>query len=128
GLALLPPNHERRPVYENILARLQRRAALAARLPGVLKGDDRPKDAAERCEFATVCLFRRQTLASLRLYEEAFAEEPKLLTDPDATHRYNAACAAALAGVGRGQDAGALPDVERCRLRHKARDWLRADL
>jgi hypothetical protein len=43
-------------------------------------------------------------------------------------HRYNAACAAALAGCGQGLDAGSIGDEERARLRQQALDWLRADL
>ena len=43
-------------------------------------------------------------------------------------HRYNAACAAALAGCGQGQDAAGLDEKERARLRKQALDWLHADL
>jgi serine/threonine-protein kinase len=42
--------------------------------------------------------------------------------------RYNAACAAALAGCGKGKDADQLEAKERGRLRRQALDWLRADL
>jgi serine/threonine-protein kinase len=42
--------------------------------------------------------------------------------------RYNTACAAALAGCGKGQDADKLGDTERARLRRQALDWLQADL
>ncbi|MBI1918876.1 MAG: hypothetical protein HYS12_29655, partial [Planctomycetes bacterium] len=45
-----------------------------------------------------------------------------------AQHRYNAACAAALAAAGKGLDAGKLDDKERTRLRQQALDWLRVDL
>jgi hypothetical protein len=43
-------------------------------------------------------------------------------------HRYNAACAASLAGIGQGNDAVKLDDKERTRLLKQAHDWLRADL
>ena len=43
-------------------------------------------------------------------------------------NRYNAACAAALAGCGQGKDADQSDDKERARLRRQALDWLRADL
>src|SRR4029077_15617790 len=43
-------------------------------------------------------------------------------------HRYNAACAAALAGCGQGKDADQSDAKERVRLRRQALDWLRADL
>jgi hypothetical protein len=45
------------------------------------------------------------------------------------THaRYDAACAAAQAGCGLGDDATNLGDAERGRWRKQAREWLRADL
>jgi len=62
--------------------------------------------------------------ASARFYAEAFADQPQLAEDLDEGHRYNAACAAALAGSGKGKDAGRLPDKEYARLRKQALDWL----
>jgi tetratricopeptide (TPR) repeat protein len=66
--------------------------------------------------------------AAARFYAEAFAAHPQLPDDLRFQNRYNAACAAALAGCGRGQDAAGLDDAERARLRRQALDWLRADL
>jgi hypothetical protein len=43
-------------------------------------------------------------------------------------NRYNAACAAALAGCGQGEDARHLPDKEHAHWRRQALTWLRADL
>jgi hypothetical protein len=43
-------------------------------------------------------------------------------------HRYNAACAAALAGCGQGADGADLTPARRAALRAKALGWLRADL
>jgi hypothetical protein len=43
-------------------------------------------------------------------------------------HRYNAACAAALAASGQGKDADTLAAQERIRLRQQAIAWLRSDL
>jgi serine/threonine-protein kinase len=65
---------------------------------------------------------------AVRFFREAFEEEPKLAGDMDAQHRYNAACAAALAGCGQGQDADKLDAKEQSRLREQALNWLRADL
>ncbi len=48
--------------------------------------------------------------------------------DVDAGHRYNAACVAALAGCGRGEDGAKLSAEEQARWRKQARAWLRADL
>jgi serine/threonine-protein kinase len=66
--------------------------------------------------------------AAARLYEKAFASEPKLAEDSSSFNRYNAACAAALAGCGQGLDADKIDTSARGRLRRQALDWLRADL
>jgi hypothetical protein len=62
------------------------------------------------------------------LYAEAFAAAPQLADDVRAGRRYDAACAAALAGCGQGDDQGKLSTAEQARLREQARRWLRADL
>ncbi len=53
---------------------------------------------------------------------------PHLAEDLNAGHRYNAACAAALAGFGHGADTAGLSEAERARWRRQARTWLRADV
>jgi serine/threonine protein kinase/Flp pilus assembly protein TadD len=106
----------------------ERLAELDLRLPGFLEGKTAPASPAERIELAGLCSLKRLNRAAVRFYEEAFAAEPKLADDLDGGHRYNAACAAALAGCGQGKDASKLADKERHRLRCQALDWLRADL
>src|SRR5262249_15163693 len=49
-------------------------------------------------------------------------------TEGPGTRRYDAACYAALAGCGQGEDAGKLTEAERAALRREARDWVRAEL
>jgi serine/threonine-protein kinase len=107
----------------------ERLADLDARLPSFLKGDAQPADAGERLALAQICQQHKQRFAaSARWYAEVFAAQPKLAEAVAAGHRYNAACAAALAGCGQGKDAADLDDKERARLRRQAQDWLRADL
>jgi hypothetical protein len=72
-------------------------------------------------------LYRKQYAAAARFYEEAFTAQPKLAEELN-SHRYNAACAAALAGCGQGKDADHLDEKEKARLRGRALAWLRADL
>jgi hypothetical protein len=63
------------------------------------------------------------------LYQEAFTAKPPLAERlGEAGSRYNAACAAALAGCGQGNDAKFLDAEERARPRRQALGWLRADL
>jgi hypothetical protein len=99
-----------------------------ALLPVVLRGEAEPVDAAERLALAKLCQdYKRLYAAAARLYAVAFAEQPRLADDLKGSHRYNAACATALAGRGQGADAPS-GDPERTRWRQQALDWLRADL
>jgi tetratricopeptide (TPR) repeat protein len=111
------------------LRRAERMAELDDCLSAVLEGKAQPKDAAERVIFAQLCQqFRKRYAAAERFYEESFAAQPALAENLSTGHRYNAACGAALAGCGQGQDAGGLDKKERARLRRQALDWLHADL
>src|SRR5260370_8776604 len=74
-----------------------------------------------------LCPYNEHNWAAAGLFVYAFPAEPKLTDDLQAQHRYNAACASALAAAGNGVDAGKLDDKERTRLRQQALNWLRAD-
>jgi hypothetical protein len=71
---------------------------------------------------------RENYAAASHFSAEAFADDAKLADDMESWNRYHAACAAALAGCGQGNDADKLNDKERARLRQQAVAWLRADL
>jgi serine/threonine protein kinase/tetratricopeptide (TPR) repeat protein len=111
------------------LRQAEQLAQLDGRLPAILAGNDRPRNAGERLEYAGLCqMFHKLYGASARFYREAFSENPQLATDLKAQRRYNAACAAILAGCGQGKDTDKLDAIERVRLRQQGLDWLRADL
>jgi tetratricopeptide (TPR) repeat protein len=114
----------------NNLRQAKQMARLDSCLPRILEGKDQPKDAAERLAYAWLCQqnYRKSYAVAAHFYIDAFADEPDRASDLDAQHRYNAACAAALAGCGQGKDADKLDTKERARLRQQALDWLRADL
>jgi tetratricopeptide (TPR) repeat protein len=103
---------------------------LDGKLPAILSGQKQPADTAECLALAQLCQMpcKKQYAAAFRFYREALADKPKLADDLNAQPRYNAACAAALAGCGQGKDADKLDSKERARLRQQALDWLRADL
>jgi serine/threonine-protein kinase len=101
---------------------------MESKLIAFLKGEYHPKDTAERFGMIGVCKAKKLHYAATSLYTDAFAAEPKLAEDLKASHRYNAACHAAQAAAGQGEDAARLDDKERTRLRQQALDWLRADL
>src|SRR5205085_1807105 len=92
------------------------------------KGDVVPAGPTECIELAKLCVLKRLHGAAARFYADAFAPQPKLAENPRLAHRYNAACSAALAGCGKGQDADSLNDRERARLRQQALNSLRAEL
>jgi tetratricopeptide (TPR) repeat protein len=111
------------------LRRAERLVELDAKLPKVLSREARPRNVAEQMELAGLCLwYKKLPAAAARLYGEAFAAEPKLAGDVRSGNRYNAACAAALAGCGQGKDADKIDGKGHAGLRDQALGWLRADL
>jgi tetratricopeptide (TPR) repeat protein len=106
----------------------ERIARLDALLPVFLKGEAQPTDAAVAAECAFLCqTYKHQYAGAVRFYKEAFAAESKLAENLNTGHRYNAVCAAALAGCGRGEDVPAA-EADRVLLRAQALKWLQADL
>jgi serine/threonine-protein kinase len=108
--------------------RREAEALILPDMPAFLGGKYQPRDDDERVALLGACQFKKLHRTAVQLYADAFAADPKLADDLPAGHRYRAACYAALAAAGRGEDARALDDQERARLRQQALDWLRADL
>jgi tetratricopeptide (TPR) repeat protein len=106
-----------------------RKAETLAQLPALLKGEAKPAGIAERLLLADFCLRHKRACATAaRWYGEAFAAEPELLANPSLGHRFNAACAAALAGIGEANDRRGIKEEERAAWRKQALAWLRDDL
>jgi tetratricopeptide (TPR) repeat protein len=122
---------------------------LDRRMDAVIRGEA-PNDNRERLQLAYRAYEKKLNAASARLFAEALAADPMLADDRQAQHRYNAACAAALAangtptppsrikgeeeavgervqGAGRGASLS-LSDTECAALRNQARTWLEAEL
>jgi len=116
------------PALPEMIRSVDRQIALAARLAGVLRGEDKPSGAGETLAFARLCVGRKLYVAAARFFTEAFAADPKLVRDRDTNDRYDAACSAALAGCGKCKDNPAPDEAARTRLRRQALDWLRAEL
>jgi tetratricopeptide (TPR) repeat protein len=115
-------------LWEEAEALLKRAEETDPRLRAVLRGEDKPAISAERLAYAPVAYDRKHFAVAVRLWTEAFQADAGLANNLGAGHRYHAACAAALAGAGQGEDAAKLDHQERARLRKQALDWLRADL
>jgi serine/threonine-protein kinase len=127
-LDLLPPGHPMRPGASRQLHRCEQMVALDQKLAAVLKGDSRPANAAEQVGLAGLCVFKKRYADAARFYADAFANKPVVADDLQGSHRYNAACAAALAAAGQGADTARLDDMDRAHLRQQALGWLRADV
>jgi hypothetical protein len=110
------------------LREAETRAAMEPKLSAFLKGEFQPSENRERLGLADVCQIKKLNYTAAGLYAAAFAADPKLAADLGAGHRYNAACCAALAAAGQGEDAAQLDDKERSCLRRQALDWLKANL
>jgi serine/threonine-protein kinase len=107
---------------------LERLVELDSKLPAILRGATKPRDAAERLELAKLCYYKNLPGTAAGFFAEAFAAQPALAEILRASNRYNAACMAALAGCGQGQDVPTLDPQTRARWRRQALTWLRADL
>jgi serine/threonine-protein kinase len=103
-------------------------AAVDARLNAILKGEQQPKDVGERLQLAQRAYDVSRYGAVARLWQEALETDRAIGDDRRSPHRYNAACAAALAGCGHGKDDPPPSDDQKTKLRRQALDWLTAEL
>jgi eukaryotic-like serine/threonine-protein kinase len=114
------PSAEWLRATERLLELERKLAALAA--------ETKATDATEAIDLAGICYDKKLYAASARFWCEAFQAQPKLADDMQAQHRYNAACAAALAGAGQGKDDPRLDKKTKTRWRKQSIVWLNADL
>jgi hypothetical protein len=121
-------DHPLRPNVSQLLRQCEQMLALEPKLAAVLNGEARPADAAEQVGLAGLCHIKKRYTDAARFFADAFKAQPQLAEDLQAWHRYKAACVAALAAAGQGEDAARLDDKERARLRQQALGWLRANL
>jgi serine/threonine-protein kinase len=125
---LLPAKDPGRLQVWQLQLQCQGYAILDTRLPAILRGAEKPANAAEQLKYGQLCFLKKLHAAAARFFVDAFTKEPKLAQAVPAGARYTAACAAALASCGHGKDAADLDDVERARWRRQALEWLRLDL
>lgn len=94
-------------------------------LTAFFSGNYWPSDNDERIALAAACQFRLLYRHAARLYADVLASDPAS-ADRTPDLRFQAACAAALAGGGKGNDDAELDD--RARWREQARQWLLAEI
>jgi superkiller protein 3 len=125
--ALAQPSSPFARTLPESIRRLERQVALLKRLPDILKGADHAANPAETVAFAQLCSRTRRPAAAARLWSRALLDDPGLGDDRKAQHRYNAACAAALAAAGKGADEPAPDGGTRAALRAQALGWLKGE-
>jgi serine/threonine-protein kinase len=128
GHELLPKSSPLGPLAAQEVRETERLVELDAKLSAILGGKAQLADAAERIALGNLCSIKKLRGPAARFYEEALAVQPALAEDLKASHRYNAACMAALAGCLPGADDPPLSEAVRARWREQALAWLRADL
>ncbi len=93
-----------------------------------MAGPAAPRSPSERLGLAQMSYDKKRFSAAARVWSEALEADPKLGEDRRAPHRYNAACAAALAAAGKGVDEPPPDEAAKARLRGQALGWLQAEL
>jgi serine/threonine-protein kinase len=101
---------------------------LDSRMRDVLTGISQPVNAAELLALADRAYDTDYNAAAVKLWSRAFQMEPRLAEDRQKRNRYNAASAAALAGVGTCLDSPLPTEDERARYRSLSLQWLQAEL
>ena len=102
--------------------------SVAADLPAILAGKKRPEKVSVQRAVADWChQHKRRTATAAGLYESALSADPSLADDLEMGNRFHAACTAALAGCGLGDDAASLDDQQKAMWRTKALEWLKSD-
>jgi tetratricopeptide (TPR) repeat protein len=135
ALAMYRKGHElgsRRPDWRypsaKWVADAERKLTLANRLSAILRGEEKPGGNGERLSFAELAHNGKHHAAAVRLWVAALESDPKLGDDRQAAHRFNAACAAAMAAAGHGRDDPPLDEAAKAKFRRQALDWLKAEL
>jgi tetratricopeptide (TPR) repeat protein len=135
ALAMYRKGHElgsRRPDWRypsaQWVASVERKLTLANRLPAILRGEEKPGGNGERLSFAELAHNGKHHAAAVRLWAAALESDPKLGDDRQAAHRFNAACAAAMAAAGNGRYDPPLDEPAKAKFRRQALDWLKAEL
>jgi hypothetical protein len=105
----------------------ERVAALGSRLPRIFHCASRAGTVRQQPNYADVYYGREFYGAAASLWSAIFDVDPSVADDLHAGYRYDAACAAALAGCGKGRDANPPDIAARTRLRGQALNWLTAD-
>ena len=105
----------------------ERLLSLDQKLPAVLKEEIQPATPQDWLDYIQVCQLKKAYASQAKLWQRAFmAYSPP--RNPSAGYRFRAACAAAMAADGQGQDAGNLTADQKADLRKQVFQWLQTDV
>jgi tetratricopeptide (TPR) repeat protein len=127
ALELYDPKDPQRPLAVMDLQTCLRQIEFGPRVAEYRARTARLATAPESLEIANLLLDRAEYALAARYFADAMEQDPSLAHDLSAGTRYNAACAAALAGTPR-DHGGPIPPAEQTASRERARRWLREDL
>ncbi len=116
---------------ENLLIELaltERLNALGPLWLDFVRGTTPVKNAPDALAVARLAYDQRRFAAASRLWQAAFQLDPSTAADMHGGYRYNAACAAVMAGCGQGTDDPPPDESTRVALRLQGLQWLRDDL
>ncbi len=116
------------PTYEGLLPKARWLKSQAAALKALAGPDVADGKESTALDMAVLARGRGQPALAARLFDVALTVSPTQALDLKAGQRHAAACAAALAGSGGGEDDPRPDDAERAGFRRLALDWLKADL
>ena len=105
----------------------ERKAALAERLPALLKGDDRPQDNAERLAFAQICYDQRTPRRRRPLLGRGAGRRPEARRRPSGPAPLQRRLRRRAGRRRAGKDDPPPDDAAKAKLRGQALDWLKAE-
>jgi eukaryotic-like serine/threonine-protein kinase len=121
-------NADQRDIWIFHILRREAEAKILPSLPAFLAGTWQPTDNNQRLALTGVCQFQGLAAHCFQLYIDAFSADPALANNLDPDLRFRAACAAAIAASGTGQDSNSLSPTQRTAMRASALKWLSDDL
>src|SRR5262245_10321237 len=128
ALDLLPKDYPSRILIDAQRRRCEIMQEREEALSRILAGGKDEADGTDLVVLAKMCRqYKERYATATMLFRRGFESKP----DGPALaqlNRYDAACAAALAGVGKGEEASKLTEEEKAKLRGQARQWLRDEL
>lgn len=109
------------------IAEAERFAALEAKLPDMIGGNLASSDMVDKAAWGELCRRKKLYVRAATFLAEAI-EQSSFTGRAGEQLRYDAACAAALAAGGHGEEGAELELTQRCRWARQSVDWLRANL